>query len=223
MSAQIELPLQLYPGIFSTNSLLSRMHARPGPLDRYVRHDLRIWNTTVERQPRLRTDAGAVQFGDDVMDDWRERTKRATARVRGYIDIVPDRESTLSLDSGAHNEWGDPLPRIEFRDAPESLALRDHTHETMGALFEHMARAGNGRVLSTHRSTTMEHPGGGTRMGDDPGTSVTDSYGRTHDHDNLFVIGAPTLVSGGCANGTPTFCALSLRSAEEIAREFPGR
>lgn len=223
MSAQIELPLELYPGIFSTNSLLSRMHARPGSLDRYVRHDLRIWNTTVERQPRVRTDAGALQFGDDVMDDWRERTKRATARVRGYIDIVPDRESTLSLDSGAHNKWGDPLPRIEFRDAPESVALRDHTHETMGTLFEHMARAGNGRVLSTYRSTTMEHPGGGARMGNDPGTSVTDSYGRTHDHDNLFVIGAPTLVSGGCANGTPTFCALSLRSAEEIAREFPGR
>ena len=49
-------------------------------------------------------------------------------------------------------------------------------------------------------------------------TSVTDSYGRTHDHENVFVIGAATMVSGGCANGTPTFCALSLRSAEEIAR-----
>ena len=58
-------------------------------------------------------------------------------------------------------------------------------------------------------------------MGDDPATSVTDAYGRTHDHDNLFVLGAPTMVSGGCANGTPTFCALSLRTAEEIARTYP--
>jgi quinoprotein glucose dehydrogenase len=55
-------------------------------------------------------------------------------------------------------------------------------------------------------------------MGDDPGTSVVDSWGRAHDHENLFVVGAPTHVSGGCNNGTLTFSALSLRAAEEIGR-----
>ena len=58
-------------------------------------------------------------------------------------------------------------------------------------------------------------------MGDDPNSSVVDSWGRTHDHENLFVVGAPTIVSSGCANGTLTFCALSLRSAAEMARELP--
>jgi quinoprotein glucose dehydrogenase len=60
-------------------------------------------------------------------------------------------------------------------------------------------------------------------MGNDPATSVVDRWGRTHDHENLFVVGAPTIVSGGCGNGTLTFCALSLRSAVEIGREFPER
>jgi quinoprotein glucose dehydrogenase len=55
-------------------------------------------------------------------------------------------------------------------------------------------------------------------MGGDPNTSVVDSHGRTHDHENLFVVGAPTCVSGSCANATLTFCALALRSAGEIAR-----
>jgi quinoprotein glucose dehydrogenase len=55
-------------------------------------------------------------------------------------------------------------------------------------------------------------------MGTDPATSVCDSYGRTHDHENLFVVGAPTTPTGGCTNGTLTFVALTLRSAEEIAR-----
>ena len=58
-------------------------------------------------------------------------------------------------------------------------------------------------------------------MGDDPATSVADRWGRTHDHENLFVVGAPTIVSGGCANGTLTFAALSLMSAEEMAKELP--
>ena len=57
-------------------------------------------------------------------------------------------------------------------------------------------------------------------MGDDPATSVVDSFGRTHDHENLFVVGAPTMVSGGCANGTLTFSALALRSAQEMARLY---
>ena len=36
---------------------------------------------------------------------------------------------------------------------------------------------------------------------------MCDSFGRTHDHENLFVIGAPTLPTGGCTNGTLTFVA----------------
>ncbi len=223
MAGVIDLPLKLYPGMFETNSLLSRMHARPGPLDRYVRHDLRIWDVATSRGARLRDDAGRIQFGDDVMKDWRSPARQGTARVRGYYDVVPDKESRLTLDATRSNRWGDPLPKVEFLDAPESQALRQHTHDTMSGIFEHMARVGDGRVLSTNVSYTMEHPGGGCRMGDDPNTSVTDSFGRTHDHDNLFVIGAPTLVSGGCANGTPTFSALSLRSAEEIAAGFSTR
>ena len=55
-------------------------------------------------------------------------------------------------------------------------------------------------------------------MGDDPSSSVVDKWGRTHDHENLFVVGAPTCVSASCANATLTFCALSLRSAEAISR-----
>ena len=42
-------------------------------------------------------------------------------------------------------------------------------------------------------------------------------FGRTHDHENLFVIGAPTLPTGGVTNGTLTFVAVSLRSANRIA------
>jgi quinoprotein glucose dehydrogenase len=55
-------------------------------------------------------------------------------------------------------------------------------------------------------------------MGGDPSSSVVDGLGRTHDHENLFVVGAPTCVSASCANATLTFCALSLRSAKEIAK-----
>jgi quinoprotein glucose dehydrogenase len=59
-------------------------------------------------------------------------------------------------------------------------------------------------------------------MGADPARSVCDSHGRTHDHENLFVIGAPTTPTGGCTNGTLTFVALSLRSAVAAGEQSGG-
>jgi len=80
-----------------------------------------------------------------------------------------------------------------------------------------MARVGAGEVVRSNVDSFQDHPAGGCRMGADPATSVVDSDGRAHDHENLWIVGAPTCVSGGCANATLTFCALSLRSAAKLA------
>jgi quinoprotein glucose dehydrogenase len=60
-------------------------------------------------------------------------------------------------------------------------------------------------------------------MGMDPASSVVDPWGRSHDHPNLWVVGAPTLPPAGCNNGTLTFCALALRSAARMAEGLPVR
>ena len=230
VNAYVELPRRLLPGMYFAHSLLSKWFQRPtldgGPglsRGRYVRHDFRVWESSFARGPRLRNDTGELMLGDQVLSDWRARTTTGTARLRAYYDVIPDRSSRLVLDPAATNRFGDPLPRLEFRDSPVSRELRAHTQERIAAVFEDLARAGGGRILRTSVDDTQDHPGGGCRMGSDPATSVVDSWGRTHDHENLFVVGAPTMVSGGCNNGTLTFSALSLRAAEEIGRAFPAR
>jgi glucose dehydrogenase len=216
VQAFVSLPMKLYPGINEQHSLVTKYFMRLPKYDRYIRHDLRIWESAVGREPRIKNDAGALMLGDEMLADWRERTKTGTARVRAYYDIIPARESELTLDGAKKSPWGDPLPRLSWRDDPLSASLKEHTEEQLRALFTRLARAGNGEVLRTSSDPFQDHPCGGCRMGDDPATSVTDSWGRTHDHENLFVVGAPTMVSGGCANGTLTFCALALRSADKI-------
>ncbi|MCH8144212.1 MAG: GMC family oxidoreductase [Gemmatimonadetes bacterium] len=221
VSAFVSLPMKLYPGINSSHSLVSKRYMRPGSMSRYVRHDLRIWESTVGREPRLKDEDGSILLGDEVLRDWRSRTERGTARLRAYYDVLPAQESQLTLDRSRRNPWGDPMPRLQFRDSKASRDLRTHTEQSIESVFAHMARAGDGEILSTRSSDFQDHPAGGCRMGDDPDTSVCDEYGRTHDHDNLFVIGAPTCVTGGCANGTLTFVALGLRSAAMIGEDFP--
>jgi quinoprotein glucose dehydrogenase len=216
VQAFIKLPMKLYPGINFQHSLVTKKFMRPGALDSYVRHDLRVWESTFGAEARLQNDDGEILLGDAVLDDWRARTEQGTARVRAYYDVLPHRESTVTLDLANRSPWGDPLPKIAFRDSEVSAELRGHTEDTIRALFADMAQAGDGEVLTTSASNFQDHPAGGCRMGDDPATSVCDSFGRTHDHENLFVVGAPTCVTGGCANGTLTFVALGLRAATAI-------
>jgi quinoprotein glucose dehydrogenase len=223
VSAFVRLPVKLYPGMNEQHSLVTKQFMRPGKLDRYVRHDLRVWESSVGRRPRLKGDDGGILLGDELLADWRRRTTEGTARVRAYYDVIPDRESALTLHESATNEYGDPQPKLTFRDSPESAALRSHTEDSIKALFQRMARAGNGAIIRTAVEDFQDHPAGGCRMGDDPATSVVDSYGRSHDHENLFVVGAPTSVSGGCANATLTFLAVALRQTTEIGRGLSAR
>jgi choline dehydrogenase-like flavoprotein len=216
-SAFIEIDASLFPGMNEQHSLISRQFFRAPASKPYVRHDLRVWESAFGRGPRLKNDSGAILFGDALMSDWRARTKRGVARVRAYYDVHPDRESRLTLDPANKNRFGDPLPKIEHRLDAATVARRDATLAHIHGVFDTLARADNGKVMNVRESDYLDHPGGGCRMGADPASSVVDSFGLTHDHPNLWVVGSPTLPTGGCTNGTLTFVALTLRSAERLA------
>jgi len=60
------------------------------------------------------------------------------------------------------------------------------------------------------------HLMGGTVMGTDPANSVTDSYGRCHTLNNLYVVGPGVFPGSGAVNPTFTIHALALRSVEQL-------
>lgn len=220
LSAFIEIDSRIYPGMNEQHGLISRQFFRSKPDKPFVRHDLRIWESAFDHEPRLRSKDGRLLLGDNLLADWRNRAQRGTARVRAYVDVHPDRESSLTLDDNARNRWGDPLPQINHRLDAATLARQEATHQHVHSIFETLAKADNGKILSTSAGNYLDHPAGGCRMGGDPASSVCDSFGRTHDHENLFVPGSPTLPNAGCTNGTLTFVALTLRSAGKIAAAF---
>jgi quinoprotein glucose dehydrogenase len=160
--------------------------------------------------------------GDELLREWRGRVAtRGTAYVFGYYELHFTRESRLVLDSHNRNRFGDPQPRIDYRMDAATRAREAATREHWAALFARMARAGNGSAApAVFADDKLNHPTGGCRMGTNPAESVCDSYGQTHDHPNLFVVGAATLPTAGCTNGALTFSALALRSAVRIRRRL---
>ena len=59
-------------------------------------------------------------------------------------------------------------------------------------------------------------------MGDDPATSVTNSYGQIWDLPNLFVTGAALYPQNPGANPTNTLAALAYRTGDAIRDRFNG-
>ena len=217
IEARATIDDQTYPGQHMVHSLISREHFRCATDKPFVRHDTRVWESSAGREPRLRGADGRLLLGDEVFEDWRSRTKGSSVRLRAYLDMHPSADSRLTLDAARKNRYGDPMPSIVHRYDQATTARQAASTQHVLDLFNRMARASNGKVVNTSEGDYLDHPSGGCRMGSDAATSVCDSFGRTHDHENLYVVGAPTLPTGGCTNGTLTFVALTLRSSERIA------
>jgi choline dehydrogenase-like flavoprotein len=60
------------------------------------------------------------------------------------------------------------------------------------------------------------HIMGGTVMGESPARSVTDPFGRVHDIENLYLVGASVFPTGGAVNPTFTLHATTLRTVTHI-------
>ena len=63
---------------------------------------------------------------------------------------------------------------------------------------------GAGHIMGTHR------------MGDDPDTSVVDASQKSHDIQNLWIVGSGSFPTVGTANPTLTIMALAFKSADSI-------
>jgi choline dehydrogenase-like flavoprotein len=219
ISAQATIDEETFPGQNMTHSLISREYFRCATNKPFVRHDTRVWESSAGKEPRVRSSDGRLLLGDELLNEWRSRARKGSSvRLRAYYDSHPSRDSRLLLDPASKNRYGDPMPTIDRQLDAAAQAREGATLAHCTAVFARMVKASNGRLVSAPvNSTYWDHPAGGCRMGTDPATSVCDSHGRTHDHENLFVIGAPTLPTGGVTNGTLTFVAVSLRSATHIA------
>lgn len=104
--------------------------------------------------------------------------------------------------------------RIRLTYAPNNReAHRQLVHETTRML----RKLGFWKVMShSHLTKNTTHQCGTMCFGHDPRTSVLDTFCRTHDIDNLFVVDASFFPSSGAVNPGLTIVAQALRSADHI-------
>jgi gluconate 2-dehydrogenase alpha chain len=131
---------------------------------------------------------------------------------------LPQASNRVALDPEVRDSLGLPALRIEYAPHPEDVAQHD-------ALLDAAARwlAASGATTVVRAPSRIPggiyagHCHGTTRMGTDPATSVTDSYGLVHGTGNCFVAGAGPFVTAAGLNPALTILALALRAVEPIA------
>jgi choline dehydrogenase-like flavoprotein len=138
--------------------------------------------------------------------------------VRGPVQDIPNPEGRVTIDETVRDKWGIPVARL----SGTTHAATVEAAEFMRERGEQWLRAsGCEKIWSTQPGLILsgrQHQAGTCRMGSDPKTSVTDEWGRIHNHDNLFVVDGSLHVTNGGFNPVLTIMALAYRSAEYIAR-----
>ena len=134
-----------------------------------------------------------------------------------------DSRNKVELDPDAMDEWGSPLAKVSIYRTANDGAIRRHAiqtlaeiHRAAGAVKVLGARSGDGPQAREESSLTVG--GGECRMGNDPKTSVVNSFGQSHEVKNLFLLGWSVLLHGPPTPYTLTLVALTSRAGEYILK-----
>jgi choline dehydrogenase-like flavoprotein len=112
----------------------------------------------------------------------------------------------------------DSAGRIQLHYRPNNVTAHARLVKEMTRILH---RLGFWKVMShSHRSRNTTHQCGTLVFGTDPRTSVLDTFCRTHDVENLFVVDASFFPSSAAVNPGLTIVAQALRAADHIKAEL---
>jgi gluconate 2-dehydrogenase alpha chain len=163
--------------------------------------------------------SGIPRWGAAYRDFLATYFARCAAMV-AQTENLPYADQTIDLDPNVRDQWGLPAPRLTYDwRRPNELSRVEFMMQKM----EELGRA----MGATHIWRSPLGPGapgahheGGTRMGNDPKTSVVNRYGQSWDIPNLFIIGSSTFPSMSGFNPTLTIQALAYMSADAIVNRY---
>lgn len=146
---------------------------------------------------------------------WGERFRKVLldynhyGRVTLVGEVLPNDSNQVTL-AHEQDEYGLPRAKVTFSYGENDRRLIDHAVGKMTEILE--AAGGKAKFVIPDTAHMM----GGCRMGNDPKSSVVNSYGQTHDIPNLFICDASIFVTSGAGNPTNTVMSLALRTADHI-------
>lgn len=152
-------------------------------------------------------------YGPELEKQLRYRAAHHVS-IKNVLEVLPRPENRITLSS-EKDAMGIPKPQAHY-------AIDEYTRrgaQVSKADFARIAKLMGGtnlRYSAEGQFANNQHITGTLSMGKDPRTSVVDSFGRAHDHENLFMVGTGVMPTSATCNSTQTGLALALRTAQHI-------
>ena len=151
------------------------------------------------------------------------------------LEQAPQADNCVTIDQNNTDGLGIPRPHVDYGLDKYTLEGFRVAADTCSAIFQQMGaqeftqptvnpyppdkKPGPGDFSYEGRNYHMYGAGhimGTHRMGDDPCTSVVDATQKSHDVQNLWIVGSGSFPTVATANPTLTIMALAFKSAEAI-------
>jgi choline dehydrogenase-like flavoprotein len=145
---------------------------------------------------------------------------------------LPDRRNRISLSSKL-DPFGLPLAAVDWRARPSEVRTFNGLIRRFDSFWRRRGLTRIGRLNwftppgalvldGLAQAGDVYHPGGSTRMGTDPKTSVVDGDLTVHALQNLSVLSTSVFPAGAGANPTLTLMLFALRLGDRLAMSSPG-
>ena len=135
-----------------------------------------------------------------------------------FGEFLPNPGTYVSVDGAVKDRWQIPSATIHVRNHPADVEnsrwLRDKGLEVLRA-------AGASAIVEERAGATtyvLQH--GTCRFGTDPATSVLDSFCRSHEVANLYVVDGSFMPTSGGVPSTLTIMANAFRVADHLVRNL---
>ena len=163
----------------------------------------------------------AKPFGTDFKQLMRSsilRDRLAGCSLVG--EDLPYLGHTVTLDPKVTDVFGLPVARITWSPGKYEQMAQQFWIPRLKTMMLKAGAAVAFAVPDTINSgglPTGSHLMGGMMMGADPANSVTDTYGRVHGLNNVYVADGSVFVTSGAHNPTNTIMAVALRNMRHLA------
>jgi choline dehydrogenase-like flavoprotein len=181
------------------------------------------------RMPSMGTGAGLESVTNGSYGrQFKEDARRYFGSFIGFAgrgEMIPNDDSYCEIDPKVKDKWGIPVLRFHWKWSDHETRQAKHMQETFASLID--AMGGKVRAKPAANGADAIEPGGkiihevgGTIMGADPTTSVTNQWCQTWDVKNLFVSDGGPFCSNADKNPTLTIMALAWRASDYILAEM---
>jgi choline dehydrogenase-like flavoprotein len=169
-------------------------------------------------------------FGAELKEALTDRLSRQVL-FHFEIEQLPNPNNRVTINDQYTDALGIPRPVIHYELTDYEKKAMEQAKLASDQMFERLGIQDFTSYNATDNNTFIYnnvrysyngagHIVGTHRMGSSPDDSVTDSYCKSWDHPNLYIVGAGNMTTLGTSNPTLTLSAFTIRSVESILKDL---